>query len=73
MMLAPHDKLKPLPTGESGKLQVGQRVYAIGNPFGLDQSLTSGLISAGRESSGVAGSNDNSNAACSFAGARCEP
>ena len=43
---APLAKLKPLPIGESGKLQVGQRVYAIGNPFGLDQSLTSGIISA---------------------------
>jgi S1-C subfamily serine protease len=43
---APPAKLKPLPIGESGKLQVGQRVYAIGNPFGLDQTLTSGLISA---------------------------
>lgn len=43
---APAAKLKPLPIGESGKLQVGQRVYAIGNPFGLDQSLTSGIISA---------------------------
>jgi S1-C subfamily serine protease len=43
---APAAKLKPLPIGESGKLQVGQRVYAIGNPFGLDQSLTNGIISA---------------------------
>lgn len=42
--------LQPLPVGTSGDLQVGQRVFAIGNPFGLDQSLTMGLISAlGRE------------------------
>ena len=43
---APKDRLKPLPIGESGKLQVGQRVFAIGNPFGLDETLTSGIISA---------------------------
>jgi S1-C subfamily serine protease len=43
---APKDKLKPLPVGESGKLQVGQHVYAIGNPFGLDHTLTTGIISA---------------------------
>ena len=43
---APKDHLKPLPIGESGKLQVGQRVFAIGNPFGLDETLTSGIISA---------------------------
>lgn len=43
-------KLQPLPVGTSNDLQVGQKVFAIGNPFGLDQSLTSGLISAtGRE------------------------
>ncbi len=43
-------KLQPLPVGTSHDLQVGQKVFAIGNPFGLDQSLTSGLISAtGRE------------------------
>lgn len=36
----------PLPVGSSGDLKVGQSVYAIGNPFGLDQSLTTGVISA---------------------------
>ncbi len=42
--------LQPLPIGTSHDLQVGQKVFAIGNPFGLDQSLTMGLISAvGRE------------------------
>jgi S1-C subfamily serine protease len=47
---APRNVLRPLPLGESGKLQVGQKVFAIGNPFGLDQTLTSGIISAlGRE------------------------
>lgn len=47
---APEAKLKPVPLGTSRDLQVGQKVYAIGNPFGLDQSLTTGIISAlGRE------------------------
>jgi S1-C subfamily serine protease len=47
---APADKLTPLPLGESHNLLVGQKVFAIGNPFGLDQSLTSGIVSAlGRE------------------------
>ena len=36
----------PLPLGSSGDLKVGQSVFAIGNPFGLDQSLTTGVISA---------------------------
>jgi len=47
---APAEKLSPLPLGESHNLLVGQKVFAIGNPFGLDQSLTSGIVSAlGRE------------------------
>jgi S1-C subfamily serine protease len=47
---APKDQLRPIPIGSSADLQVGQRVFAIGNPFGLDQSLTTGVISAlGRE------------------------
>ncbi len=36
----------PLPIGTSADLKVGQAVFAIGNPFGLDQSLTTGVISA---------------------------
>jgi S1-C subfamily serine protease len=43
---APADKLRPLRLGESGNLQVGQATFAIGNPFGLDQSLSSGIVSA---------------------------
>jgi S1-C subfamily serine protease len=43
---APAGKLKALAVGTSGDLQVGQKVYAIGNPFGLDQTLTTGIISA---------------------------
>ncbi len=47
---APKDKLPPLAIGTSRDLLVGQRVYAIGNPFGLDQTLTIGIVSAlGRE------------------------
>ena len=43
---APKDKLPPIALGSSRELLVGQRVYAIGNPFGLDQSLTTGIVSA---------------------------
>jgi S1-C subfamily serine protease len=47
---APKAKLVPIPVGTSDDLMVGQKVYAIGNPFGLDRSLTTGIISAlGRE------------------------
>jgi S1-C subfamily serine protease len=47
---APVNELRPIPLGTSKELQVGQSVFAIGNPFGLDQSLTTGVISAlGRE------------------------
>jgi S1-C subfamily serine protease len=47
---APPGVLVPITIGSSHDLQVGQKVFAIGNPFGLDQSLTTGVISAlGRE------------------------
>jgi S1-C subfamily serine protease len=39
-------KAAPLPLGDANSLQVGQDVLAIGNPFGLDRTLTSGIISA---------------------------
>jgi 2-alkenal reductase len=40
------DDLRPIPVGTSADLVVGQSVYAIGNPFGLSRSLTTGVISA---------------------------
>lgn len=44
------DDLKKIAVGTSDDLMVGQKVLAIGNPFGLDQTLTTGVISAlGRE------------------------
>src|SRR5262245_15235119 len=42
---APAAELTPVPLGESDKLFVGQKVLAIGNPFGLDRTLTTGIIS----------------------------
>ncbi len=53
---APADKLRPIAVGESKNLLVGQKVFAIGNPFGLDQTLTTGVVSAlGREINAVTG------------------
>ena len=53
---APESALKPIPVGASDNLRVGQSVYAIGNPFGLDQTLTTGIVSAlGREIQSSAG------------------
>ena len=43
---APVEELKPIPLGDSESLQVGQKVFAIGNPFGLDHTITSGIVSA---------------------------
>ncbi len=53
---APTSLIKPIPVGEAYNLMVGQKVYAIGNPFGLDHTMTSGIISAlGREIQAVTG------------------
>jgi len=50
------DKLSPIIVGESDNLKVGQKVFAIGNPFGLDQTMTTGIVSAlGREIKSVTG------------------
>jgi S1-C subfamily serine protease len=43
---APPDLLQPVTLGSSADLKVGQRVFAIGNPFGLERTLTTGIISS---------------------------
>jgi S1-C subfamily serine protease len=43
---APASRLHPIMVGSSGDLKVGQKAFAIGNPFGLDQTLTTGVVSA---------------------------
>lgn len=43
---APASLLRPVLIGESHNLEVGQSVFAIGNPFGLHQTLTTGVVSA---------------------------
>jgi len=53
---APREVLKAIKVGSYDDLRVGQSVFAIGNPFGLDHSLTTGIISAlGREITSVSG------------------
>ncbi len=53
---APSTILTPIKVGNSSVLKVGQSVFAIGNPFGLDQTLTTGIISAlGREIESITG------------------
>ena len=46
LIKAPREVLFPIAFGESSKLLVGQQIYAIGNPFGLERTLTGGLISS---------------------------
>jgi S1-C subfamily serine protease len=53
---APPERLTPITVGTSHDLQVGQTVLAIGNPFGFDQTLTVGVVSAlGREIESITG------------------
>jgi len=43
---APREKLKVISMGDSKNLKIGQKVLAIGNPFGLQRTLTTGIISS---------------------------
>jgi len=43
---APASKLKPIGFGDSSTLQIGQRAFAIGSPFGLEKTLTVGIVSS---------------------------
>lgn len=43
---APEDQLFPIPFGDSSRLRVGQRILAIGNPFGLERTMSDGIISS---------------------------
>ncbi len=53
---APAESLHPLPLGTSSDLEVGLKCFAIGNPFGLDHTLTTGVVSAlGREIKSLTG------------------
>lgn len=55
----PADKLTALPMADSDQLQVGDFVVAIGSPFGLTQTVTSGIVSAlGRNNLGIEGYED---------------
>ena len=52
----PAEKLRPIPVGTSFDLQVGQKVFAIGSPYELDQTLTTGIIGGlGREIASLTG------------------
>lgn len=56
MAPTPSLHLRPLQVGTSHRLRVGQRVFAIGSPFGLDQTLTAGIVSGvGRDMKSVTG------------------
>jgi S1-C subfamily serine protease len=46
LIKAPKDRLRPIPIGNSGDLKVGQKVLAVGNPLGLQNTLTTGIISS---------------------------
>jgi S1-C subfamily serine protease len=52
---APKEKLKPMPLGNSDGVKVGQKAVAMGNPFGLEFTVTEGIVSAIRKNPGAVG------------------
>ncbi|MGQ9754053.1 MAG: S1C family serine protease [Thermaceae bacterium] len=52
---APKEKLLPLVLGDSDQILVGQKAIAMGNPFGLEFTVTQGIVSAIRENPGAVG------------------
>jgi len=48
-VFAPFKDLRPLPLSQAANLKVGQDIFAIGNPFEMDHSLSAGILSAGRD------------------------
>jgi len=52
---APKDRLVPLVLGDSDRIRVGQKAIAMGNPFGLEFTVTQGIVSAIRENPGAIG------------------
>src|SRR5512135_464742 len=58
---APASLIKPITVGDSTQVKVGEMVVAIGNPFGLSNTMTTGIVSAiGRSISASAGNSQNS-------------
>jgi Do/DeqQ family serine protease len=59
LLQLPSQNLVAVPMGDSDRLQVGDFVLAVGNPFGLGQTVTSGIVSAlGRSGLGIEGYED---------------